>query len=170
MHSTRAGAYPHPALAVRTDQWLREALDDVWARHFADTPHVNRVQVSFAGPWKSRLGLITMAENQLTTYIQINSLLRYPEVPGFVLTITVAHEMVHYVHGFGSPLPQRFKHPHRGGIVKRELVRRGLAEEYDRYDEWVYSHWYDFYERQSGLAPTEEDEKEGAVALRLAAE
>ena len=51
-------------------------------------PHIdNDGRISFVGAWKRRLGLITMADNCLTTYIQINSLLRFPEVPEHVATI-----------------------------------------------------------------------------------
>lgn len=136
----------------RGERWLIQMLDEIWERHFVDTPRVNRVLVSFGGAWKTRLGLITMSEDEKISYIQINALLRYPEVPEIVARVTTAHEMVHYAHGFGSPLPRRYKHPHRGGIVKRELLRRGMAHEYERYDEWVYSHWYDFYSRCMGAS------------------
>lgn len=111
----------------RGERWLIQMLDEIWERHFVDTPRVNRVLVSFGGAWKTRLGLITMSEDEKISYIQINALLRYPEVPEIVARVTTAHEMVHYAHGFGSPLPRRYKHPHRGGIVKRELLRRGMA-------------------------------------------
>jgi len=132
---------------ARDEPWLADLLEQIWERHFADTPRVNRVRVSFGGAWKSRLGLITMSEDQQTSYIQVNALLSHLQIPEYVTFITIAHEMVHYAHGFGSPLPRRYKHPHRGGIVKRELTRRGIVREYNLYDEWVYDHWYDFHAR-----------------------
>ncbi|HEX5416387.1 MAG TPA: hypothetical protein VFZ25_12030, partial [Chloroflexota bacterium] len=125
--------------------WLVELLDRIWEQYFTDTPRVNRVRVSYGGAWKSRLGLITMSEDELTSYIQVNALLKHPHIPEIITLVTVAHEMVHYAHGFGSPLPRRYKHPHRGGVVKRELVRRGMAHEFDLYDRWVYDNWYEFY-------------------------
>src|SRR5438067_1493992 len=81
------------------------------------------------GPWKLRLGLISTCDVQLTIRIGINSLLALPEAPHCLTLITVAHELVHYWHGFGSPLPRRYQHPHRGGIVTRELKERGLVDE-----------------------------------------
>ena len=132
---------------TRDEQWLADLLEQIWERHFPDTPRVNRVRVSYGGTWKSRLGLITMSEDEKTSYIQVNALLGYPQIPEYITFITIAHEMVHYAHGFGSPLPRRYKHPHRGGIVKRELTRRGIVREYALYDAWVYDHWYDFYGR-----------------------
>jgi hypothetical protein len=109
-----------------------------------------------------------MSDDQATSYIQINSLFQMSEVPEFVVKVTVAHEMVHYAHGFGSPLPRRHKHPHRGGIVKRELLARGMKVEYDEYDEWIYNRWYDFYELHvDGQRSVEEVLSEKAVASRL---
>lgn len=135
---------------IRGDLWLHRLHQEIWDRYFSDTPRANFVRLSFGPSWKSRLGMITMSLDAVTSYIVVNGLLRHPTIPEFVIAVTVAHEMVHYAHGFGSPLPQRYKHPHRGGIVKRELVRRGMADEYRRYDDWVYCNWYDFYDRQMG--------------------
>lgn len=153
----------------RDEQWLVGMLDEIWERYFADTPRVNKVRVSYGCTWKSRLGLITMSEDGRTTYIQVNALLSHPDIPEFVTLITIAHEMVHYAHGFGSPLPQRYKHPHRGGIVKRELVRRGLAREYELYDEWVYENWYDFYAAYEASSPDESRSAEPETTSRHAA-
>ena len=143
-------ALPRYAPQLRDDLWLQEELDYLWVNHFADVPRVNQVNVSFMGAWKTRLGLITLSEDERTTYIGLNSLLRLPDVPYYVASITLAHEMVHYCHGFGSPLPRQFKYPHRGGIVEKELKRRGLGAEYEIYEDWVYTHWYDFYARITG--------------------
>lgn len=146
MYATREAIVPEPDQPVRDRWWLRGLLQDVWDQYFSDTPRVNLVRISYGAPWKTRLGSITLSDDHRTSYIFVNGLLRLAEVPEYVTTVTIAHEMVHYAHGFGSPLPRRYKHPHRGGIVKRELLRRGMGVEYARYDEWVYDHWYDFYD------------------------
>lgn len=138
---------------LRDGQWLKRELEHIWSSFFADTPRVNRVEVNFSGSWKSRLGVISLSEDKQTSYIGLNSLLSLPEAPFYVATITLAHELVHYAHGFGSPLPRRHRHPHRGGIVEKELVVRGLAEELDLYQNWIQNHWYDFYAR-CALNPT----------------
>jgi hypothetical protein len=145
LQSVAAVAPPPLLRPLRDDRWLVRMLDHIWVRHFNDTPRVNHVRVNFGGFWRNRLGLITMTEDSATTYIRINGLFRLPESPEYVTTVTVAHEMVHYAHGFGSPLPRRYKHPHRGGVVKRELLRRGMAYEIEQYDNWVSNHWFDFY-------------------------
>lgn len=137
---------PSPRLgALRDDPWLNDLHEDIWDRSFDDTPRANDVQVGFGPAWKSRLGLITMSLDATTSYIVVNGLLRHPDIPELVVMVTVAHEMVHYAHGFGSPLPQRYKHPHRGGVVKRELSQRGLLDAFNRSEDWVSAWWFDFY-------------------------
>jgi hypothetical protein len=132
---------------LRDSAWIRDELAHLWQRHFPDVPQVNRVEVRFGASWKTRLGVIGLSADGQTSNIGINGLLSLPEAPYFVARITIAHEMVHYAHGFGSPLPRRHRHPHRGRIVERELRGRGLGAEYDVYHRWVHDHWYDFYDR-----------------------
>jgi hypothetical protein len=159
------------ALLVRDNRWLNHLLERIWDGHFTDTPRANAVRVNFGAPWKCRLGLITMSHDESTTYIMVNCLLRALEVPEYVTRITIAHEMVHYAHGFGSPLPQRYKHPHRGGIVKRELHHRGMKSEFERYDAWINNRWYDFYaERMQSTHRPSELIRPGQVASELPAD
>ena len=47
-------------------------------------------------------------------------------IPEYVIDTTVAHELVHYMHGFFSPHQRLYKHPHKGGIVTKELKKRGF--------------------------------------------
>lgn len=143
---------PRQVSGLRDGQWLGRELERIWASCFDDTPRVNVVQVRFAGGWKNRLGVISLSEDRRTSYVGINALLSLPEVPDCIARITIAHELVHYAHGFGSPLPRLYRHPHRGRIVEKELKARGLRQEYLVYQEWIHSHWYDFYER-SALNP-----------------
>lgn len=142
-----------PRLAVidesRDAGWLAQELDSIWQRYFDDTPRVNRVAIAFQRPWKRRLGVIRLSPDKLTTHIGINRLLALPDAPYCVTLITVAHELVHYAHGFGSPLPRKHPHPHRGGVVDRELVARGLASELAEYGSWIRSNWWSFYARRS---------------------
>lgn len=120
----------------------------IWRKHFADTPRVNEVQINYCAPWKSRLGLIRLSADQKITFIGINALLQLEAVPENVLTVTIAHEMVHYTHGFGSPLPRPYQHPHANHIVDRELERRDLGLQLCNCNEWIDKHWYSFYDKQ----------------------
>jgi hypothetical protein len=75
-------------------------------------------------------------------------LLQHHKVPDCVFIITVAHELVHYAHGFGSPLPQLYRHPHANEVVERELEQRELGEQLLCCNQWIGSEWYAFYEEQ----------------------
>lgn len=137
-----------PAVGVsceRTDEWLRRELYSLWDNCFQDIPMANEVDISFDRAWKLRLGLIRLSENGCHTYIGINRLLRNYQVPNEVVSIIVAHELVHYSHGFGSPLPRKYRHPHYGNVVGHELVARGLSAELQVFKDWTSNHWYGFY-------------------------
>ena len=123
-------------------------LDHIWQRCFTDIPCVNEVHITYCQPWKTRLGLIRLSQDNKISFIGINSLLQHEDVPYYVLLTTVAHELTHYAHGFGSPLPRRYKHPHANNVVNRELARRGLGEYVQQCDEWIDKQWFPFYDSQ----------------------
>ena len=133
-----------PSATVRTDEWLGQELAYVWSRYFPDTPRVNEVNIFFGRGWKTRLGFITSSVCGSRSYIGINKLLRHPQVPDYVNTITIAHELTHYSHGFGSPLPRKYQHPHKGGVVAKELVARGLGPQLRHYLKWTNECWEPF--------------------------
>ena len=139
------GLRPRTLPELRDHSWLQDELEHLWRGCFPDVVRANHVEARYYGSWKNRLGVISLNEDEGRTHIGVNSLLRLPDVPYYVSTITLAHEMVHYAHGFGSPLPRRHKHPHRGRVVEKELVNRGLGSDYGRYLDWVTNRWFDFY-------------------------
>jgi hypothetical protein len=134
---------------VRSQAWLEAALHDIWSRHFDDVPVANVVRITYSGPSKTRLGWIALSESGQFTTIGINRLLRFPEVPEDVCIVTIAHEVVHYSHGFGSPLQQRHADPHAGGVVERDLEYRGLAGALARYYGWSSREWAAHYARHA---------------------
>ena len=138
---------PWQLTGLRNGEWLQDQTEKIWSQRFPDMPRKNDVDVSFAESWKSRLGVISLSVDGSTSYIGINSLLSLPEAPDCIARITLAHEMVHYLHGFGSSLPRRHRSPHRGRIVEKELFARGFYDEYQIYEEWIAESWFDFYER-----------------------
>lgn len=138
-----SGALP----SLRDSHWLIEEQERIWTDRFADVSRVNTIEISFAPSWKSRLGVISLSKDEQTSYIGINALLRLPEVPSVIAQITIAHELVHYAHGFGSPLTRHHRHPHRGRIVERELFARGFREDFLMYREWIDNNWFDFYDQ-----------------------
>jgi hypothetical protein len=132
----------------RGERDLTAYLDHLWWQHFIDIPRVNAVHIEYYFPWKSRLGLIRLSLDQSITLIGINSLLQCPQVPDYVLITTIAHELVHYAHGFGSPLPRLYKYPHANGVVEQELLNRQLGDYLHHCNQWIDKHWYSFYDMQ----------------------
>ncbi len=127
-------------------------LDEIWQTYFADVPRLNQVDIAYCQPWKRRLGLIRLSLDNTLSFIGVNALLQLPGVPEYVLITTIAHELTHYAHGFGSPLPRLYEHPHANNVVKRELDKRGLGATLHLCDEWIDREWFAFYdkERESG--------------------
>jgi hypothetical protein len=125
---------------------LNTYLDCIWQRHFSDIPRVNRVEIGYGHPWKQRLGLIRLSLDNKLSFIGINALLQHYSVPECVLIATIAHEITHYAHGFGSPLPRLYQHPHANDVVNRELEQRGLAEYARSCDAWIDREWFAFYQ------------------------
>lgn len=127
---------------------LHTYLASIWERYFPDVPRVNEVQIAWCQPWKNRLGLIRLSLDEKTSFIGINTLLQHELVPEYVLLTTVAHELVHYAHGFGSPLPRPYAHPHAGNVVNRELEKRGLGTYVRQCHLWIDREWFVFYDTQ----------------------
>ncbi len=125
---------------------LTTILNHIWQAHFSDIPRMNTVLIEYCSPWKGRLGLIRLSLDQATTFIGINSLLQLAQVPEYVVITTIAHELTHYAHGFGSPLPRQHKHPHANRVVERELEERELGEHLQCCNVWIDKNWYAFYD------------------------
>lgn len=128
---------------VRDDAWLAERVSLLWEMHFADVPIVYPIHASFGTRARYRFGSI-MARNA-TSIITINRLFADPFVPVFVVDGTIVHELAHYVHGYGSGLPRLYDDPHRGGVVEKELEKRGLGELNEKAAEWREANWDAFY-------------------------
>jgi hypothetical protein len=126
---------------MRDDLWLRNRLDIVWDKIIPEVERKNEVVIRFKGKWKNKFAHIKMLRNG-STEIAINSLFRYPDVPDFILETTIAHELIHYMHGFQSPYPQQFRHPHKGGIVDKEIKKRGYDFLFSLERDWVRKNWF----------------------------
>lgn len=130
---------------------LSHTLESIWQHYFPDIPRVNQVEIAYGQPWKRRLGLIRLSFDNTRTFIGVNSLLQQSQAPDCVLLTTIAHELTHYAHGFGSPLPRLFDHPHANNVVERELERRGLGQMARQCDEWIDNAWFAFYDTQQRI-------------------
>ncbi len=110
---------------MRDEGWLQKRMGQIWQLLFPDVEKLNNVSVRFKGRWKNKFGHIKKAG--AGSEIAVNSLFRNELVPEYIIDLTLAHELIHYWHGFNSPHERKYRHPHAGGIVTRELKRRGFG-------------------------------------------
>ena len=129
-------------LTQRDNEWLSARLDHIWALLYSDVERLNRVHVRFKGRWKNKFGHIKRVKDD--TEIVVNSLLKDPQVPEFLIDITLAHELAHYAHGFNSPHKRKYKHPHAGGVVTKELQRRGFGHMLRLEKDYIRKQWPHF--------------------------
>lgn len=129
---------------MRDNFWLDSRLNAIWEMLFLDTPKANKVHIRFKGRSRNKFGHIKMMRDK-STEIVVNSLFRSSLVPEYIVDLTIAHELVHYMHGFHSPLPRQFSHPHKGGIVDKELKKRGFLEMIRLEKKWVKEQWPNVY-------------------------
>ncbi len=146
---------------MRKEEFLENLLYELWESHFCDIPRRNLVLIKFGKYSRRQLGSIKLAteetrikgllnkrredyevqDDKSITVITITRYFQNETVPEFVVRATVAHELCHYAHGFSSPLQKRFKNPHQGKIIDKELEERGLLEEQKRADLWLRENW-----------------------------
>ncbi len=144
--------------------YLEETMFQLWDNHFSDVPRKNLVLIHFGKYSSRRLGSIKWADrntriksllrkkkdflkiddDERITVITVTKYFEDKYIPDHVVDLTIAHEMVHYAHGFHSPLPKLYSLPHQGGVVKKELQKRGLGDMLKRSDEWLKDNWYEY--------------------------
>tara|TARA_Y100000310_G_C20549620_1_gene747361 strand:- start:435 stop:839 length:405 start_codon:yes stop_codon:yes gene_type:complete len=129
---------------MRDNIWLNNRLNQLWELLFPEVPKANTVIIKFKGKWKNKFGHIKQLKNK-DSEIAINSLFKDPIVPDYIIDLTIAHELIHYMHGFNSPLPKQFKYPHQGNIVGKELKERGFHHLIKKEKEWVKKAWPNLY-------------------------
>ncbi|MBT3690877.1 hypothetical protein HOG16_01375 [Candidatus Woesearchaeota archaeon] len=126
---------------MRSDLWLQLRLEKIWNVLMPEVKRLNSVNIKFKGNWKTKFGHIKKQKDG-STEIVINNLFRNEQVPEFIIDTTIAHELIHYMHGFHSPLPKQFIHPHQGGIVDRELKNRGFGFLLKLEKDWIKNKWW----------------------------
>jgi hypothetical protein len=123
----------------RTNAWLTDRLPHIWQTYFRDIPQANPVAIRFGRRARARLGSIRQRRERTT--ITITGYFRSQTIPEYVVAETIAHELVHYAHGFESPLPKLYRYPHEGRIVQAELTKRGLGKQHRVARAWLKTHW-----------------------------
>jgi hypothetical protein len=134
---------------IRDEKWLFLKLDEVWDKHFSDVPQNNTVKIVWGRRAKCRLGSIKKGQKigkNFETVITINALFKDENIPEYVVTGTIAHELAHYTHGFNSPLERKFRNPHEGGVEHKELKDRGLEKVLKAQKRWLKENWQKYVE------------------------
>lgn len=121
----------------RDNIWLLSRLDFVWSEYFPDVSQANPIFVKFGRFSKFRLGSIKLDRKTNKSYITITSMFKDPQVPGEVIDHTLAHELTHYTHGFSSKKTRLHKYPHAGGVVNKEMTKRGMGYLVIAYKKWI---------------------------------
>lgn len=139
----------------RDNQWLRERLKYLWQRYFSDIPITNQLIIKFGQSAKTRLGSIKPGRKYRKEHsiITINGHFQNPEIPEFVVDAVIAHEFMHYAHGFASPHQQAFRHPHKGGVVNWDMKERGLEEILAAEKRWLKINWANYLKKNHCQKP-----------------
>jgi len=125
------------------DQYLARKTACLIRENFAQRGVTNLLVIKWGGKWKRTLGHIKPLnkDKEYGSLIEINKLLQDPDVPEFVLDYVLMHELTHYFQGFGSNHEKKGTHPHRGGLVDKELERLGWKEIMEKSDKWLKESW-----------------------------
>lgn len=123
--------------AYRDNNWLLARLDDLWTSYFDDIETLNPVFIRFGRFSKYRLGSIKLNRRTGASLITITGMFKSARIPQQVVDHTIAHELVHYAHGFSSNKKRLHKYPHAGGVVDKEMRSRGMGYLLEAYKKWV---------------------------------
>ena len=129
---------------MRDNIWLKDRMDTLWSSFFSDVERKNNIVIRFKGRWKNKFGHIKRLKNT-DTEICINGVFMNERVPQEIINVTLAHEICHYAHGFNSPHEKHFKHPHQGGVVRRELINRGFKNSLIFEKKFIKEDWTKLY-------------------------
>lgn len=122
---------------VRDNVWLKQRLELLWTNYFKDIQVVNPVFIKFGRNSRFRLGSIRLDRRTKTSQIKITAMFKDNKIPKEVVDHTIAHELIHYTHGFSSKRIRMHKYPHAGGVVRKEMRERGMEYLYVAYRKWV---------------------------------
>lgn len=149
---------------MRTVSWLEERVQLLRENHYRDVPQGHPIQTRWGTRARYRFGSI--AARNGVCIILANQLFTSEQVPVYVVDETLAHELAHYAHGYGSGLPRLYSHPHRGGIIEKELYKRGLGELHEKAEVWRKTEWDAFYLSQCGDLTAQRENKQDAHTQR----
>jgi hypothetical protein len=160
-----------PQTKSRNNTWLQRQMYELWDNYFADVPRKNLVIIKFGRRSIRQLGSIKWAgkntriksimrkkdikelheisDDKRITVITITRHFKDPTIPEYVVNSTIAHELCHYAHGFSSPEKKRYKYPHHGSIIQKELQKRGLTKLHQQARKWLRQNWAKYLKQNS---------------------
>jgi hypothetical protein len=122
---------------MRTNLYLSKRLNSIWENHFSDVPRKNEINIRFGREANYRFGSIRYCYVDRSVHITINGRFQDEKYPAEIIDHTISHELCHYTHGFPTPGPRLSRYPHRGGIIDKEMAKRGLGYLITFYKSWV---------------------------------
>jgi hypothetical protein len=122
---------------TRDDRWLLSRLDYLWSNYFSDVQQLNPVFIKFGRHARLRFGSISYDPRKKYSLITITGMFKDTNIPQEVIDHTIAHELVHYTQGFSSPHERTQRHPHAGGVIKKEMAERDLLHLFEAYQKWI---------------------------------
>lgn len=140
---------------MRSTEWLENRFEYIYRTYFADVEAPNQIEIKWGKRSRRQLGCIKKERPQtltdrfnkdFKTIIVINGLFKDEVIPEFVIDAVIVHEMAHYAHGFNSPLPQKHANPHKGNVIRREFLIRGIGELEREQEKWMKENWQKYLE------------------------
>jgi len=122
---------------MRDNSYLLYRLNFLWDNYFADQEMKDKIKIAFGRNALYRFGSIRFSYLSKSIEITVNGRFRDEKYPAEIIDHTVAHELVHYVHGFPRPGRRLHRYPHRGGVIDKELQSRNLHHLVAFYKSWV---------------------------------
>ncbi len=125
---------------VRDNYWLMVRLNELWEKYFSDVARENPIMIKFGRYSRLRLGSIKLLRHSEMSMITITEMFKDSEIPPEVVDHTIAHELIHYTHGFSSKRQREFRHPHAGGVIRSEMKARNMLHLNNSFRIWVKSY------------------------------
>lgn len=124
---------------MRDAAWLEAQLDHVLLHHYPELELVNEIRIKWGRAARGRFGSIRLVDD--VSQIIVNGAFKGPEIPRDMVRSTIGHELAHYAHGFCSEHPQKYAHPHRGQVVDKEMIDRGMGKILAFQKHWAKEEW-----------------------------
>jgi len=143
---------------IRSNKWLSFRLKRILHVYFKDKKLANTILVKFGRASRTRLGsikLVKVVNGEIKVYrpwqkylgvrptslITINGKMTNSQIPVYIVDIVLAHELIHYFHGFNSTNQRLWRYPHQGGVVDKELRKRGMGDQLVKQKAWIKQNW-----------------------------